>query len=179
MILPACRPRCGQTSSSPAYLWALVLRSPPLRGQCFTPPPLPPVVAALSPLTLPAAWRSAMEGLLVRNGGVRRLSACTLIVEAIALAAGLTALWRGSGLWALVIHKWTQLLCEAIGYHLAARWKVQFTWSRTTSIAMFRFGHGIFVSRLMAYLQNYGVDLILAYCSIPPPLHLTASPCAW
>jgi teichuronic acid exporter len=122
---------------------------------------LPWVVAALSPLTVPAGCRSAMEALMVRDGRLRQLAACTLVVETLALAAGIVALYGGLGLWALVIHKWTQLTTEAVTYWIASRWKVRFLWNRTTARAMFHFGKGIFGDRFLNYFQTYGIDFAL------------------
>jgi O-antigen/teichoic acid export membrane protein len=130
-------------------------------GFVFHSSTLPWVVAALAPLTLPAGCRSAMEALMVREGQLRRLAACTLLVEAVALAAGVTALLSGLGLWSLVVHKWTSIMSEAVTYMIAARWRIKLSWNADTARAMFHFGHGILGDRFLNYFQTYGIDFIL------------------
>ena len=122
---------------------------------------LPWVVAALAPLTLPAGCRSAMEALMVRDGQLRRLAACTLVVEVVALTAGVVALLSGLGLWSLVVHKWTAIMSEAVTYMIAARWRIEYSWNADTARAMFHFGHGILGDRFLNYFQTYGIDFIL------------------
>ena len=119
------------------------------------------VVASLAPLTLPAGVRSAMEALMVRDGRLKSLAASTLIVETLALGAGVYALYHGLGLWSLVVHKWTQIVSESIVYQVAARWRPRWGWNRRTARAMFDFGHGIFGDRFLNYFQTYGIDFVL------------------
>jgi|GEM_PF-4567597 len=122
---------------------------------------LPWVVASLAPLTLPAGIRSAMEALMVRDGKLKSLAASTLVVETLALGAGIYALYHGLGLWALVVHKWTQIVSESVVYQVAARWRVRWGWNKRTARAMFDFGHGIFGDRFLNYFQTYGIDFVL------------------
>ena len=122
---------------------------------------LPWVVASLAPLTLPAGIRSAMEALMVRDGKLKSLAASTLVVETLALGAGIYALYHGLGLWALVVHKWTQIVSESIVYQVAARWRMRWGWNRRTARSMFDFGHGIFGDRFLNYFQTYGIDFVL------------------
>ena len=122
---------------------------------------LPWVVASLAPLTLPAGIRSAMEALMVRDGKLKSLAAGTLVVETLALGAGVYALYHGLGLWALVVHKWTQIVSESVVYQVAARWRIRWGWNRRTALSMFAFGHGIFGDRFLNYFQTYGIDFVL------------------
>ncbi len=122
---------------------------------------LPWVVASLAPLTLPAGIRSAMEALMVRDGKLKSLAASTLVVETLALGAGIYALYHGIGLWALVVHKWTQIVSESVVYQVAARWRIRWGWNRRTARSMFDFGHGIFGDRFLNYFQTYGIDFVL------------------
>jgi O-antigen/teichoic acid export membrane protein len=122
---------------------------------------LPWVVASLAPLTLPAGIRSAMEALMVRDGKLKSLAASTLVVETLALGAGVYALYHGLGLWSLVVHKWTQIVSESIVYQIAARWRLRWGWNPRTARSMFDFGHGIFGDRFLNYFQTYGIDFVL------------------
>ncbi len=122
---------------------------------------LPWVVASLAPLTLPAGIRSAMEALMVRDGKLKSLAASTLIVETLALGAGIYALYHGLGLWSLVVHKWTQIVSESVVYQIAARWRIRWGWNRQTARSMFDFGHGIFGDRFLNFFQTYGIDFVL------------------
>lgn len=119
------------------------------------------VILALAPLTLPAGCRSAVEAILVRDDKLMRLSISTAVVEAVSLAAGLAALASGLGLWALVIHKWTQTLTAAISFAVGARWRPALRFDKDVAAAMARFGGGIFGDRVLSYFQTYGVDLFL------------------
>ena len=130
-------------------------------GLWFRSDVLPGVVLALSPLTIPAGCRSAVEAVMVRDGKLNKLALTTATVEAVSMAAGVTALVQGLGLWSLVVHKWVQTFGAAIGLALVARWTPRQSFSRETMRRIAHFGGGIFGDRVLGFFQTYGADFFL------------------
>ena len=129
--------------------------------QAFPGNRLPYMIAFLVPLTLPAGWRSVIEGVLVREARLAALAGATIAVETIAFVAGMTALIAGAGVKALILHKVVYFVAAVPVFSVIGRWRPHFKGEMATAKKMASFGAGIFGDRVLGYLQAYGVDLIL------------------
>jgi O-antigen/teichoic acid export membrane protein len=143
-----------------------------LAARFYDDPRLAFMIAVLAPLAFPAGWRSMIEAVMIRDGRVGAFAASNLIVETVAFACGITALAMGTGVYALLIHRLVQIAGAVPVYTVLGRWLPRFEFQKGVASRIAAFGGGLFGDRILGYLQNYGVDLILGVLLNPAAVAL-------
>lgn len=138
----------------------------PMAG-LFRAPDLLGLILILSPLAIPAGWRSVGESLLIRRNKLGHAGVAMLLQETLALTAAIGAFMSGLGVWSLALHKVVQFVVGPIVFLAAARWLPRFQFSRPDFDAMLRLGGPLTLDRLLSYVSGYGSDLILGLALSP------------
>ncbi len=130
-------------------------------------PDLAPLIMIMSPLAIPAGWRSVGESLLIRRSRLGAAGLASIIQETLAICAAVWSLYAGYGVWSLAIHKCVQFTLSPIIYMALARWMPAFVWRGQDVSAIMRLGAPLTLDRALAFFGSYGADLILGLLMSP------------
>jgi O-antigen/teichoic acid export membrane protein len=124
-------------------------------------PMLAPLMMVMSPLAIPAGWRSVGESLLIRRARLGAAGWASIVQETLALAVAVAALMSGWGVWSLAAHKVVQFCASPVIYLIAARWLPSFSWKRDRIDGILRIAGPLTLDRLLAFIMTYGADLVI------------------
>jgi O-antigen/teichoic acid export membrane protein len=136
-------------------------------SQIYRAPELNLLILIMSPLAIPAGWRSVGESLLIRRNQLGAAGVASIIQETLAIGAAVWALLNGYGLWSLAVHKCAQFILSPFIYLALARWLPSFIWRREDVSAIMRLGAPLTFDRALAFFGSYGADLILGLLMSP------------
>lgn len=136
-------------------------------SQIYRAPDLFLLILVMSPLAIPAGWRSVGESLLIRRNQLGSAGVASIIQETLAIFAAVWALLSGYGVWSLAIHKCAQFILSPVIYLALARWAPSFVWRRQDVSAILRLGAPLTLDRALAFFGSYGADLILGLLLSP------------
>lgn len=141
-------------------------------SELYRAPDLALLILVMSPLAIPAGWRSVGESLLIRRNRLAAAGVASIIQETAAICAAVWALMSGYGVWSLAIHKCAQFILSPVIYLALARWLPAFIWRQQDVAAILRLGSPLTLDRALAFFGSYGADLILGLLMSPAAVGL-------
>ncbi|WP_422048916.1 oligosaccharide flippase family protein [Shimia sp.] len=132
-------------------------------AQVFDSPDLAPVLrylGLLQPFASGMAWAGAV---LIRRQQMRRHFIIMLLQNSAAMLGGAVVLWLWQSLFALVVYRYIRVVIGVFLYGVMTPDRPHFLFDRPMAAHALRYASGLYGSRLLVFVSNFGTDLLLAY----------------
>jgi len=110
-----------------------------------------------------AALGLVAEALLRKRLAFKNLALRSLIAAVIGGVCALAAIYKGLGIWALVIKQFVEVIVNVIAQLHFSKWRPKLTFSRSALVDPLRFGSVIFGTRLIVLCHNRVDTLIVGW----------------